>query len=196
METSFIKQARKTGRESFVVNGNAVGVSMADYWAWACSDVINNTERGKLAEFIVASALGVVDGVRSTWEKYDLLFMGRGVEVKSAAYVQAWHQAKPSPIVFSIRPTRGWDAATGQYDAEQKRQADIYVFCLLAHTDHATLNPLDLGQWEFYIVPTAWLNKRLSSQKSVSLPFLRQNNITPTTYTEICSRVEDIFRQL
>jgi len=118
------------------------------------------------------------------------------VEVKSAAYVQAWHQEKPSSIVFSIRPTRGWDATTGQYDTEQKRQADVYVFCLLAHTDQATLNPLDLGQWEFYIVPIAWLNKRLPSQKSVPLPFLKRNNIAPATCAEIRSHVEDIFRQL
>ena len=167
-------------------------MSVADYWAWAFSDMVNNTERGKLAEFIVASALGVADGIRSTREKYDLSFMGRGVEIKSAAYVQAWHQTKPSPIVFSIRPTRGLAATTGQYDTVQKRQADVYVFCLLANTDHATLNPLDLGQWEFYIVPTAWLNEWLPTQKSVSLQFLRQNGITPATYTEIRSRVADV----
>jgi len=115
METSFIKPTRKTGRESFVVSGNAIGVSVADYWAWAFSDVVNNTERGKLAEFIVASALGVADGVRSTWEKYDLSFMGRGVEVKSAAYVQAWHQ-KNRCRLFS---------ASGQHGAGTRRLASM-----------------------------------------------------------------------
>ena len=196
METPFVKQTRKTGRELFTVGGNAAGMSMADFWVWAYSDMVNNTERGILAEFIVASALGVADGIRSAWEKYDLSFMGRGVEVKSAAYVQAWHQKKPSPIIFDIRPTRGWDATTGQYDAEQKRQADVYVFCLLAHADKATLNPLDLSQWEFYVVPTAWLNEMLPTQKSVSLSFLKRHNVTPCGYTKIRSRVEATFNCL
>ena len=156
----------------------------------------NNTERGILAEFIIASAIGVAGGTRSTWEKYDLSFKGRGVEVKSAAYVQAWHQKKPSSITFKIKLTKGWNAATGQYDTVKKRQADVYVFCLLAHMDKATLNPLDLGQWEFYIVPTSRLNEALPSQQSVSLSRLKHLNITPCGYAEIRSRVEDVLCRL
>ena len=43
------------------------------------------------------------------------------------------------------------------------------MFCLLAHSDKATLDPLDLGQWEFYVLPSQVLDKRLTNQKTVSL---------------------------
>ena len=71
----------------------------------------------------------------------------------------------------------------------------MYVFCLLAHKDKATLNPLDLDQWEFYVVPTAWLNEVLPVQKSVPLSFLKRHNIAPCGYTGIRPRVEATFNR-
>jgi len=43
------------------------------------------------------------------------------------------------------------------------------VFCVLKHIDQATLNPLDLSQWEFYVLSTAVLNKAVPGQKTISL---------------------------
>jgi hypothetical protein len=52
---------------------------------------------------------------------------------------------------------------------ERKRQADVYVFCLLAHKDKATLDPLDLSQWEFYVLPSKVPDEKLPTQKTISL---------------------------
>jgi hypothetical protein len=82
------------------------------------------------------------------------------------------------------------------YDTEQKRQSDVYAMCLLSHKDKLTLNPLGLGQWEFYIVPTALLNESLPTQKSVSLSLLKNNDITPCDYTGIRPCIEEIISRL
>jgi hypothetical protein len=58
-----------------------------------------------LAEFIVATALGVADQLRNDWGPYDLLTPdGIKIEVKSPAYLQSWHQENFSTITFGIHP--------------------------------------------------------------------------------------------
>ena len=48
----------------------------------------------RLAEYIVAKALGIRDTKRVEWDPYDLEIDDVKVEVKSAAYVQTWEQAR------------------------------------------------------------------------------------------------------
>lgn len=81
---------------------------LVDYWSWAHSDLIGNTERGGLAEYIVACALGIQKKERVAWDKYDLLSEeGIAVEVKASGYIQTWEQEKLSNITFGIQPTFG-----------------------------------------------------------------------------------------
>jgi hypothetical protein len=94
------------------------------------------------------------------------------VEVKSAAYLQSWRQTRLSAICFDVRPTVGWDASTNEVGSERKRQADVYVFALLKHQEKATLDPLNVAQWDFYVLPTAVLNAQCPSQKQMSLTTL------------------------
>ena len=72
-----------------------------EFHAWAYDDLLTNTTRGVLAEYIVATALGVHDTRRLEWDKHDLCVGDIGVEVKSAAYVQSWVQSQPSVIIAS-----------------------------------------------------------------------------------------------
>lgn len=165
---------RKSGDEPFRQDSRTLGFNLLDFWRWSASDITSNALRGVLAEFIVAQALDVAGGTRSEWEPYDL--MGPGgtrIEVKSSAYLQTWHQRSYSRISFGISPTRAWDSETGIYSDTIKRQADVYVFALLAHRDKATLNPLNLSQWEFYVIATSVLNERMPTQKTISLKGLR-----------------------
>lgn len=63
------------------------------------SDLLHNAFRGQLAEFLVSRALGCEAATRPGWDEYDLLTPdGVPVEVKSAAYLQSWEQARPSTI--------------------------------------------------------------------------------------------------
>jgi hypothetical protein len=52
------------------------------------------------------------------------------------------------------------------------RSADVYVFVVHAHQDKVTLDPLDVDQWEFYVLPTQVLNERVPTQKSITLASL------------------------
>ena len=70
------------------------------------------------------------------------------------------------------------------------RQADIYVFALLVHQDQATLDPLDVTQWIFYVLPTAILNEKAAKQKTLSLIGLRKLQPKKCSYSELNSVVQ------
>ena len=166
---------KKTGREPFYSGGAMRDFDVLDYWRWATSDLVSNASRGILAEYIVAKAVGVsTTGVRDEWAAYDLETPdGIKLEVKSSAYVQSWWQRDFSSISFKIKKTRSWNDETG-YSGEPTRKADLYVFALLAHKEHHTIDPLDLDQWQFYVLPTAQLEERKGSQSSISLSALTE----------------------
>lgn len=171
---SRITTVRKTGNEQFYFKSSPLGIDLLSFWQWSVSDLVSNATRGRLAEYIVACALGLAeDGVRDEWAAYDLeTHSGIKIEVKSAAYIQSWNQKKLSSIVFSTPKTRAWDPETNNQSKESKRQADVYVFALLAHKDKATIDPLNLDQWDFYVLPTPVLDARKRSQHSITLKSL------------------------
>ena len=164
----------KIGSEPITSGGAPTGARLLDFWRWSLSDLLDNATRGVLAEFLVGMALGCLDGAwRTEWDAYDLETAdGTTIEVKSAAYLQTWHQDKLSRISFGIAPTLGWDARTDTYSAQRKRQADVYVFCLLAHRDKQTVDPLDTDQWVFYVVPTPKLDEAVGAQATIGLSSL------------------------
>ena len=119
---------QKTGNEHFYFEGMPAGFLLNDFWRWQSSDLLNNTLRGVLAEFIVAKALGInTNALRIDWEPYDLLFNGCKIEVKASAYVQAWKQEADSSLRFSIRATRAWSPESG-YSNEAILHSDMYIF--------------------------------------------------------------------
>jgi len=186
---------RKTGQEPFLRNGRRVDATLLDFWRWAMSNLVGNTARGVLAEYIVGCALGLTDGVRIEWDAYDLKTpSGIKVEVKSAAYLQSWYHKKLSRIIFSIRPARNWDAATNVLASETRRQADIYVFCILSHQDKSTIDPLNLDQWEFYLLRAAALDAQLPTQRTLSLGRLLTLAPLRATYDELAAGVAELSR--
>lgn len=165
----------RSGMESFHEGGAPCGIALVEFWRWTLSDLVSNSNRGILAEFLVARALGVpLDHPREEWAAWDLTMPeGIKVEVKSAAYVQSWHQDRLSTINFNTPKTRAIDPLTNRQDGDLKRHADVYVLALLSHQDKPTIDPLDLRQWQFFVVPTAVLDARTRSQTSITLPSLR-----------------------
>lgn len=162
-----------------------------EFLAWAYDDLLTNTTRGVLAEYIVATALGIRDTKRVEWDQYDLEIDGVKVEVKSAAYVQTWKQTRLSKIVFGIRPTTGWDARTDTYPTSAQRSADVYVFCLLACEDRDHINPLDVAQWQFYVLPKSELDRNMPKQKTIGLGPLISLGAHPCTYDELKAAIHE-----
>lgn len=174
-ELAALEIVRRLGDEQFREGDRDLGFDLLDFWQWCSSDLTNNVMRGIVAEYLVARALGVAAGTRIEWDPYDLVTSrGVKVEVKSAAYVQSWEQAKYSDISFSVAPTSAWDYTADTRESARKRQADVYVFALLHHKHKPTLNPLDLEHWTFYILSTATLDKEVGpTQGSITLSRLR-----------------------
>jgi hypothetical protein len=64
---------RRLGNEPLHSNGRPLGLTLLDFWRWSSSDLVSNARRGVLAEFIVASALGItLNDVRDEWGAFDL----------------------------------------------------------------------------------------------------------------------------
>lgn len=151
-----------SGSEQFVSEqGNAIA-QVSDFWRWSGSNLLDNTYRGMLAEFLVARALNLDSLARSEWGLYDLQYGNIRIEVKSSAYIQAWEQTQLYSPRFDIHaPSDG------------KRHSDIYVFSLLNEKNRDTVNPLDLNQWDFYIAKTSVIDTTFDNQKSVALSVIK-----------------------
>ncbi len=184
---------RREGHEPFHVEGRALAFDLLSFWQWSSSDVVSNATRGVLAEYLVAQALGVAaDSIREEWAPYDLKALdGTRIEVKSAAYIQSWHQDKLSRITFRVPKTHAWNKDTNRQSKTARYQADVYVFALLAHTDQRTLDPLNASQWEFFVVPTTSLDLRKRSQHSIALPSLRTLSGESVNYSRLKQAVEE-----
>jgi hypothetical protein len=107
------------------------------------------------------------------------------IEVKSAAYVQSWHQKAYSRIIFGVRKTRAWDPKTNPMAAVAQRQADVYVFALLAHRDQETINPFNLDQWIFYVLDRQMIEEKFPEAKSLSLKQLKNLNPQECPYASL-----------
>lgn len=180
-----IQSTLKTGKEPLVFNNKAVGFSLLDFWRWSVSDILSNATRGRFAEFIVATATNIdICKVRDEWGAFDLETTdGIKIEVKSAAFVQSWFQKTLSKISFSTKAAFSWDPLTNKFSENAKRSADVYV-CLLHHGDKQTVDPLDLNQWEFYVLATGELNEYARSQQSITLKSL-QRLAKPVEYGQL-----------
>jgi hypothetical protein len=191
-----IKAIPKAGREKLSFQGDELEYNLLDFWRWSVSDILSNATRGRFAEFIVGTAIGLNPAnLRDEWDSYDLTSEdGIKIEIKSAAYIQSWNQKDYSTISFSIKPARYWDSETNIQQEEPKRHADVYVFCLLKHKEQATIDPLKMEQWEFYVLPTFNLDNYERSQSSITINSLRK--LTESIeYSDLKNEIGIAFKQ-
>ncbi|MCK9795954.1 hypothetical protein M1843_19590 [Isoptericola sp. 4D.3] len=146
---------RLTGDESFT----DIGATVRDFWAYALSNLKENAARGYLAEFLVAKAVGAM-GSRIEWDAYDVLAPeGTTIEVKTSGHAQTWERRGPVVLKFGGLPggregtkvKRSWSAATG--GMTDAFVADVYVFCVQTTTADRPYDGLDIGAWDFYVLP-------------------------------------------
>mgnify|MGYP004615925475 FL=1 len=130
------------------------------------------------------------------WDKYDLLSLeGIAVEVKSSGNLQSWDQDKLSSLEFGIQPTHGWDSSSNTYSNEPARQSDIYVFCVHKHTEQDTVNPLDISQWDFYLLLTKTLNEKAGVQKTAQLSSLLKMGAEKCEYGRLHQRIVELVKR-
>ena len=177
----------KSGDEQIGGSNTPTGRTLLDFWKWSASDLLSNATRGVFAEYVVGHALRAIDSPSEEWASYDLETPdGIRVEVKSAAYVQSWCQAKLSQIRFTVRRTLNEDWT------KRGRHADVYVFALLAERDKEKIDPLDIGQWEFYVVSTSELDRVCGDQKTLGINGLRELARDKVPYANLEAQVKAV----
>lgn len=109
-ESSVPLRIRKTGSELFTDGPQELAAGVLSFWQWSASDLVSNTMRGVLAEYIVALALGIEQGMRREWDAYDLALrrqdQGRG-EIGCLRSVVASGEALDHPVRRWRRNERG-----------------------------------------------------------------------------------------
>lgn len=170
--------------------------TISDFWQWGFSDLIQNTTRGVLGEYIVAVLLGVDDEPRNPWKAYDLkLSNGMTVEVKTTSVLQAWRQEKMYEPKYVVAPTRRWDPETGVMEPKASLNADLYIFCYFTAVDHSVANPLDLDQWEFFVFERTQIEKIFEGRKSVSLKALQNLGFKCLSSYQVADEMKKLARK-
>jgi len=135
--------------------------------------------------------MGCAKGCRVEWDAYDLrTTSGVRLEVKAAGYVQRWAQRGDSSPSFDIAAKRSWDAATNTYAGQPLRPADVYVFALHAHRERSTIDPLDVRQWEFFVLRTRVLDDRCANQKRIGLNRFKALGAGSVTFAALRAAIE------
>lgn len=168
---------------------------ISDFWAWNSSDLMNNTLRGALAEYIVAMATDIhFSYAREDWTAYDLVTDdGIKIEVKCSAYLQSWEQNRLSKIIFTCAPSQAFK--NQQYDGISIRHSDVYVFCLHDCQDREIADTMNLDQWVFYILPTKTLSEKIGLQKTISLNSLLSLNPKKVHFHEINKAIHEVLHR-
>ena len=183
-----------TGKEAFVLDGDALGFVFLDFWRFHYSNIYSL--HGEIAEFVVARALGVTEAQNSAyWTLWDTNYRNKRIEVKATAYYHLWNESGN----VSKQRTFGITMANGSYDpaksgnSEFCRQNDVYVFCLNTGDTRESSNPLNLNNWEFYIVPTVVINEKCGNNKTISLGRIKSLGFSAKRYDEIRTEIDKII---
>ena len=183
-----------TGKEAFVFEGEAVGFDFLDFWKFHYSNIYHL--QGKIAEFIVSKALGINEAQNNQyWTLWDVSYHNKRIEVKQTSYYHSFNQEGK----VSKQRVFGITKAHGAYDPEISgnnkfcRQNDVYVFCLNTGDTRETSYPLNLNNWEFYIVPTAVINEKCGNNKTISLGRIKSLGFSAKRYNEIKAEIDKII---
>ena len=181
------------GKDLFELDGKTLDFSYMDFWKFQFSNIYNLQEY--IAEFLVAKSLGVTESFNTDhWTLYDVFYRNTRIEVKQTSYYHPWNEGgKVSDVrVFGItKANSNYESAAE--DNRYERQNDIYVFCLNTGKTKEESYPLNLNNWEFYVVPTTFINEHCGDNKSISLNRLRSFGFAPLRYDEIKKAVDNII---
>lgn len=184
------------GNESFIFDGKELDYKFIDFWRFHFSNIYDI--QGRIAEFIVAKALGINESQNDQyWTLWDLTYRGKKIEVKETSYYHSFN--KDGKI--SKQRTFGIPKANGSYDPEVsgntefRRQNDVYIFCLNIGETKEDSYPLNLNNWEFYIVPTEIIDDKCKDNKTISLGRIKSLGFSAVRYSDIKSVMDSYVKE-
>ena len=125
------------------------------------------------------------------------MYKGKRIEVKASSYYHAFKEYLNTPIspirVFGI--TKAYSKYKDK-NSSFERQNDIYVFCLNTGETAEESNPLNLKNWEFYIVPTSFINEACGDAKTISIQRIKKLGIVPVDYFAIQSVIDKLINEM
>lgn len=197
---------KMSGDEPFT--DTAICFKVQEFWAFALSDLITNMNRGHLAEFLVAKALGVADAQNefiSDATPWDLDFEEKRIEVKSSSFCQRWqgdNYPSHSQPGFDIRKKHRTEDRDRHPKPPTERHSDIIVFALFAKEGDLKPNPLALNNWRFFVVPTKAVNEQMQEKQRISLTqlqnedFQKKLQVFECTFDGLRKKVREIAAKL
>lgn len=177
--------------EHFTIDGEATDMDMLDFWNWTYSNIYDLQDT--IAEYIVAKALGLEKAFNvDYWTLFDILYREKRIEVKETSYYHSWQtDEEPKSEARNFGITKAYSEYKDSASSFE-RQNDIYIFCLNTGYSRSESNPLNLNNWEFYVVPTSIINDLCKNAKTISLSRLRK--ITkPITYKQLKTKVDEVI---
>ena len=178
-----------TGDELFSNDGMVLDYDVSDFWRWYASNILHGALRGAIAEFIVAKALDQPCIKRQSWDAYDLDYKVIKIEVKSSAYLQEDNADRYSRISFNIAKHSHWNEDE-RWNVDARRHSDVYVFCLFAEKNRENANPLQIEQWQFFVLPTSTLDEQCGDRQTLSLSALLSLSPIQCTYSDLQSTID------
>lgn len=161
------------GNEKFVFNNLDLEFGMLEFWQTKFSDVYNIQEY--MAEFLVERALGINKSHNTeSWTLFDILYNDYRIEIKQTGYYHPWNKDGKISQVRRFGITKAYSKKGKSDDVLYERQNDIYVFCLNKGETKETSNPLNVNNWEFYVISTKIINEKCNNYKSIGLEKVRK----------------------
>lgn len=184
------------GKEKFTFDGKDTGFDMLDFWRFQFSNIYNLQEY--IAEFLVAKALGINEAYNTEyWTLYDIPYREKRIEVKQTSYYHPWNKdgKVSSQRYFGITKANSSYEDSSE-ENRYERYNDIYVFCLNTGNTKEESYPLNINNWEFYIVPTSFINEHCGDNKTISLSRIRNMGFVAKRFDEIRAEIDDIIDRI
>ncbi len=155
-----------TGDEHFTDGDMPTTFLLSYFYSWLSVDMTTPAVRNLLAEYIVATALGV----EKEGKAYPCLYYGGySIAISSSGYVQtsAGHLVSPT------------------FKAPAK--ADISIFCLHEHLNRDTSDLMKLEQWTFFIT-----DKKIPDDQPLTVSVVKALSPYMVKYNEIKGAIDKL----
>ena len=135
-----------------------------------------------MAEYLVLKALGFSGANDSRfWSPHNVIYKGSRIEIRTAAYMKSSNDDEPS------------DKHIRHIDIRAK-DCQAYLFCLLPGKTKETADPLILDNWEFYIIPTWYLELECGKNITITMSKVRRL-VKKANYEDLKNSVDIAIKQ-
>ena len=175
IDISEIGSNHLNGGETFWQSGKETDLTVLEFWRWYYSDLLDN--KARVAEYLVSKALGFTEASDSGfWAPHSIVYIGKRIEIRTAAYMKSTADDEPS------------DKHIRHIDIRAK-DCQAYLFCLLPGKTKETADPLILDNWEFYVIPTWYLELECGNNTTITMSKVRRL-VKQSTYEGLKRNIE------